>query len=288
MRVRDVTAPFPIHAITPRTGIPCGDLLTVEPIGNIDAERPSHRHTFSQVILIDAGSGSHLIDFIEVPVRPGTVHVLAPGQVHSWRVTGLRGQALMFSDDLLDGVGLLPDHLRELILLGAAPLSVTDDARERIQALYALIEHTPSAEAGRHLVTAVLWELVLGNTAPRSAPQHSSLSRAFTTLVLRAPSAGLTVAHCAALLGVTSGYLTECVVADTGSTPGHLIRTSVAREAQRLLSGTELTAAQIAVRLGFSEPSYFSRFFRRETGCTPTEYRRLPRSNQTSGQRISG
>ena len=47
----------------------------------------------------------------------------------------------------------------------------------------------------------------------------------------------------------------------------------VAGEAQRLLSRTSLTGAQIATSLSFDDPSYFSRFFRRETGVTPSAYR---------------
>ena len=102
---------------------------------------------------------------------------------------------------------------------------------------------------------------------------QSSLTQAFMRGVLRAPDARLTVASCASRLGVTAGHLAEQIVADTGSTPGRILRSAVAREAQRLLTGTDLSAAQISYRLGFSEASYFSRFFRREVGCTPTEYR---------------
>lgn len=267
---------LPVHSLTPRAGVPCDGLLAVEQIGDADMRRPPHRHRFAQVVLIEAGTGDHVIDFAPLPIRAGEIHILAPGQVHSWDAVGLAGRALMFAEELLDGAGVLPEQIREMTLLGAAPLVISDDAGRRIGRLLDALADTISTEVGRNLVTALLWECIDGSIGPAAERRHSSLTHQFLELVLRNPSTQLTVAACATQLGVTAGYLTESVVADTGSTPGRMLRAAVVREAQRLLSGTELTAAQISTRLGFAEASYFSRFFRREVGCTPTDYRTMP------------
>ncbi len=44
-------------------------------------------------------------------------------------------------------------------------------------------------------------------------------------------------------------------------------------EAKRLVLYSGLPVAAVAARLGFSDPSNFGRFFRRETGLSPGEYR---------------
>jgi AraC family transcriptional activator of pobA len=44
-------------------------------------------------------------------------------------------------------------------------------------------------------------------------------------------------------------------------------------EAQRLLIYTSASAVQIAAELGFQDPAYFSRFFKRHTGLTPLAFR---------------
>jgi two-component system response regulator YesN len=49
------------------------------------------------------------------------------------------------------------------------------------------------------------------------------------------------------------------------------------RRAAVLLANQELKCREIAEMLGFSNQNYFSRFFRREFGCSPEEYRRRPR-----------
>ena len=45
-------------------------------------------------------------------------------------------------------------------------------------------------------------------------------------------------------------------------------------EAQRLLSDTAMPIFEIAYRLGFCDSNYFSHFFRRKIGITPTQYRK--------------
>jgi AraC family transcriptional regulator of arabinose operon len=50
------------------------------------------------------------------------------------------------------------------------------------------------------------------------------------------------------------------------------------REARRLLVETDLTVAEVARKVGFEDPLYFSRCFRHLTGVPPSHYRaRYPR-----------
>jgi AraC-like DNA-binding protein len=52
-----------------------------------------------------------------------------------------------------------------------------------------------------------------------------------------------------------------------------VVRQRLTLEAKRLLAHSDLTAAQIAFGLGFEDPAYFARFFRREAGLPPTAFR---------------
>ncbi|WP_299821746.1 AraC family ligand binding domain-containing protein [uncultured Pontibacter sp.] len=46
-----------------------------------------HKHSFFIVMFVTNGTGTHTIDFEEYPVNPGAVFFLAPGQVHSWKLS---------------------------------------------------------------------------------------------------------------------------------------------------------------------------------------------------------
>jgi AraC family transcriptional regulator, transcriptional activator of pobA len=59
----------------------------------------------------------------------------------------------------------------------------------------------------------------------------------------------------------------------TGSTTKELVTDRVMVEAASLLRFSDLTAGQIAYRVGFSDPLYFSRAFKRHQGESPTAYR---------------
>lgn len=77
----------------------------------------------------------------------------------------------------------------------------------------------------------------------------------------------------ASLLNLSAGHLSEVVKAQSGRPAIKHIHERLVLEARRLLVHTPRSLKEIAYNLGFSEASYFNRFFKRETGITPAEYR---------------
>jgi len=74
-------------------------------------------------------------------------------------------------------------------------------------------------------------------------------------------------------LAMTPDRLNDIVKRATGVTAGHLIRQRVLTEAKRQLVFTTLAIHEISYDLTFSDPSHFARFFRKQTGTTPQEFR---------------
>ena len=74
--------------------------------------------------------------------------------------------------------------------------------------------------------------------------------------------------------GLSLPVLNKVCVKHRGMPVSALISLRVIREARFLLSATTLPAASIAYELGFKDPSYFCRYFKRLTGMTVLEYRR--------------
>lgn len=59
-----------------------------------------------------------------------------------------------------------------------------------------------------------------------------------------------------------------------GTTPGQLIADRIILEAKRALRYSDLPVSDVAYGLGFHDPAYFSRYFLRATGSTPSAFRR--------------
>lgn len=81
------------------------------------------------------------------------------------------------------------------------------------------------------------------------------------------------VSEYASMLNLSAGYLSEVVKNQSGKPAIKHIHERLVLEARRLLFHTNNSLKEIAFELGFSDASYFNRFFKRETGMTPAEYR---------------
>lgn len=83
-----------------------------------------------------------------------------------------------------------------------------------------------------------------------------------------------TVAAIATQLQMSPNYLSDLLRQETGRPAIDHIHIYLISEAKNLLIGADLTVAQIAYQLGFENPPYFSRLFRKETGLNPVAYRK--------------
>jgi len=83
-----------------------------------------------------------------------------------------------------------------------------------------------------------------------------------------------TVNFMASELNLSPRYLSDLLKQETGKTAIELIHLFLVSEAKNLLTGTDHSVSQIAYKLGFENPPYFSRLFKKETGMSPNEFKK--------------
>ena len=92
----------------------------------------------------------------------------------------------------------------------------------------------------------------------------------------KALSDGLpTVAYFADQCCLSSGYFGNLVRVQTGRTAKDIISDSLLAHAKQMLNDEDLTITTISERLGFDYPQHFVRFFKAQTGKTPSAYRKV-------------
>jgi AraC family transcriptional activator of pobA len=77
----------------------------------------------------------------------------------------------------------------------------------------------------------------------------------------------------ASIMAVSLVQLRAACAAATGQSPTKMIHARIITEAKRNLIFGEMSVEQIAFGLGFSDAAYFTRFFRREVGEAPSQFR---------------
>ena len=83
----------------------------------------------------------------------------------------------------------------------------------------------------------------------------------------------LTLAQLAETAGLSPSYFSALFVKVMGVSLREYINHVRVEEAKRLLTATDYPLSQIAVSVGFSDQSYFSKVFKQITGISPNRYR---------------
>lgn len=126
-----------------------------------------------------------------------------------------------------------------------------------------------SAALGLHLGVLLLhlWRCAgLQDAQGRSG--QSTVER-FTRLIELHYREGLRIGKFAERLGVSHGHLHEACVRIGGVTPLAMLHERILEEARARLRQNEMSLEQVGYSLGFRDPGYFNRFFKRITGQSP-------------------
>lgn len=247
-----------------------------------------HKHNFYHLVLLTEGGGSHAIDFERFKVVPMQIYFMIPGQVHSWSFEGhVDGYIINFSVPFFQSFLLKPDYLEDFAFFNGIPSdSVVNIPSEMHPEIISLFEEIvrESENAGYYsidLVKTLMLQIFIQITRVQPVPQNKNIAHYNYTLLknfnklveqnyhtLKLPK------DYAALLYITPNHLNALCKDLLGIPAGEVIRNRIMLEAKRLLVNLELSVTEIAYQLSFSDNSYFTKFFKKQAGVTPEEFRK--------------
>jgi AraC family transcriptional activator of pobA len=249
--------------------------------------REPHKHDFYIILFISQGTGSHTIDFKQYEVKPNMVFFMIPGQVHSWDLSDdADGFVIFFTSEFY----LKEFPQRKLFrypffnALLHKPLLYLSQTEESLplQIIGLLRQEALQQELmkyemlGRYLdILLIKLTRIYQSHRTEIIVQAGELAQLQTleNLIDQHYKEHLPVNYYADQLHVTAKQLNETCKQSLGKTTKALIQKRTLLEAQRLLVHSDLTSSQIAAELGYFDNTYFFRFFRKHTGCTPEQFR---------------
>jgi AraC family transcriptional activator of pobA len=235
-----------------------------------DWEIASHRHDRSlQVLLVRKGQVIAQIGKRSDPLRPPCFLCIPQGAVHGFRFEpGTEGYVITLSGDFLART-TQADPLRRLLTAGGHGI-LNDDAAARIHWLAEELLQLSQAWPFDHRLAGSLFEALLRSLPGERSelPLDARVTR-FRRLLEQHLAEHRSVSFYAEQVGLSQRSLARLCSRHLGCTPHQAINRRLAVEAQRMLRHTSASVFQTSDALGFKDPSYFSRFYLRETGRRP-------------------
>lgn len=249
-------------------------LHSLRPLMETSAAETLHSPQFvelGRVVLVTSGKATHNINLVPFDTEPGDVLVIPQ---HTY----------------ISLASLSEDYDGQMLSFGRLPLDFEKCARLRLHAddfqrirhyvdlLWEIVRRPYDRQTVEHIETALLYDLKLlhahqsdQNTARLSRGQR--ILQQFLDALGRKDPLPRNVKAYADFLCITPNHLSAVIREQSGRSVMDWLNAHCILRAQVLLRHTNLSIYEIADRLGFQSSTFFTRFFHRETGITPKEYR---------------
>jgi AraC family transcriptional activator of pobA len=246
----------------------------------------AHRHVGqSQCVYLTVGAATVELEELRRELTAPALIVVPAGAVHGFRFRAdTQGYVLTVDLQRLFGFAAAAQQAPIDALFSAARvIEFVPSLAARLDPLFAqlLAEFREPDSLGSPPIAwlgcAILWLLATAargaaQTLPATGKDQERL-RAFRTLLEQKYLAHWPVARYARQLNMSETSLNRVCRRLAGATAFDLIQERLALEARRRLRYVAGSVATIGRELGFSDPAYFCRFFRRRNGISPSEFR---------------
>lgn len=254
------------------------------------AEGHLYKTTCHSILIITAGQARCMLDFEVHTLHEGNVLFLSPGQVFQCLdLHHVSGELISFGDDFFSAYYDKEIYKANFNLLNklSQHLVLKIDNTHRIN-LFSLVSLIKLEMSGEHsckpsIIQQRLVEALL-NMLHRECEKDAlydvivaerSLAIRYKQLVHKNISMRYNVDYFSKELQVSKSTLQKATKLAYGKTPKDIIEESLLLEAKRLLLISSMLIQEIAYELGFTDPTNFTKFFKRHEGLTPDKFRKL-------------
>ncbi|WP_461451985.1 AraC family transcriptional regulator [Mucilaginibacter sp.] len=248
----------------------------------------AHKHTFYHLVFFTKGGGSQTIDFQRFDVNPFQIYFMIPGQVHHWAFErDIDGYVVNFSDTFFQSLLLNPNYIEQFPFFSGnandAVIDLHQNLHEDVITIFEkLIKESKDIQrSALDMVRALLIELFILISRIVQSPQIKNTNPYNLTLLQNFKNlieANFTIKRLpkeyAEMLYITPNHLNALCNDLVGISAGELIRNRVILEAKRFLINPHMGIIEVANHLNFADNSYFTKFFKKQAGLTPEEFRK--------------
>ncbi|MCC3214849.1 helix-turn-helix domain-containing protein [Chryseobacterium sp. X308] len=239
-----------------------------------------HRDDHYMFILQQKGDFVIEIDFKRIELKGSSLCFAGPGQIHQYIHQKDNEGWFLFVE-----AELIPESYREILdlhqWLHQSSAVMENDIIFDLPPLFEKAENDPAlpiASIKRALAESAVGIMIskissVDTEGFKHHAQRYSITRQFKKLITDHFRNTKQVQQYADFLNITPLYLNEAVKDVTGYPASFWIQQKVLWEARRLLFYTSMDVKQVAFELGYDDPVYFSRFFKKRTGMTALQFR---------------
>lgn len=255
---------------------------------------PVHTHNFYELILINEGSGFHMVNDITFPYKKDDVFLLTPHDYHQFHIVeATTFTYLKFTEALLEEKNALitsndiSKETRELLLLARNQTQCIVKSQSDKSFIHALcvqllneFKHPGrfSKQIAHELFGAILL-MVLRNIVPLSGKNFAAYEETAIDRLLyyiRSEIGNpekISQKSLAEFLNMSPGYIGSFVKKHTGNSLQYMINETRLQIAEKLLKQSSLPIKEIASRVGFNDSSHMNKLFQKYRETNPKSYR---------------
>lgn len=236
-----------------------------------------HRDDYYIIVLVTRGTVAVAVDFEDVTISAGEAIVVSPSQVHSSSSAAGDAEGWFmavaseyFTPREIDAAARYALH--------TAPIAFDEKTSDDIVRLFGILLRRIGDTSVAQPLASAIKSLVFSGMTEGNGRGNADRYMAIVTRLKKLIDANLKEekrpSRYAEMLNISEVYLNEAVKKATGLSVGAFIRGQVVLAAKRHLVYTSLSASEIALELGYEDYAYFSKLFKKDTGVSPTQYRR--------------